>query len=164
MIYLCITQVDAATRIPCTEAGMATGPSYPILPGLWVHFWDESNYPIQTDGTGRYVTAPIFWATCPAADGLDLTQPGILSVITKEEFETARYNEAYARKPFNSWVFDAENLSWSAPVPYPTDEQQYAWDEDTMSWVMLEHEVDLDYINGDVVEDNQPTTALLTEG
>jgi hypothetical protein len=41
------------------------------------------------------------------------------------------------RKPFASWILDANN-SWQAPVPYPElDEENsisYMWDEDNQSW------------------------------
>jgi hypothetical protein len=41
-------------------------------------------------------------------------------------------------KPYNSWLLVEETCQWKAPVDYPTDENQYAWDESTLSWVQLE--------------------------
>lgn len=38
-------------------------------------------------------------------------------------------------KPFASWALDEDTCQWEAPVPYPTDGEQYSWDEDTISWV-----------------------------
>ena len=38
--------------------------------------------------------------------------------------------------PFPSWTLD-ENFDWQAPTPYPQDENNYSWDEDTTSWVVL---------------------------
>ena len=38
-------------------------------------------------------------------------------------------------KPYNSWILDEEICQWKAPIPYPTDNKIYAWDEDTESWV-----------------------------
>jgi hypothetical protein len=37
-------------------------------------------------------------------------------------------------KPFPSWVLDEATCHWKASVPYPTDNEQYAWDETTLSW------------------------------
>ena len=37
-------------------------------------------------------------------------------------------------KPFASWLLDEETCRWEAPVPYPTDSNQYSWNEETQSW------------------------------
>lgn len=36
-------------------------------------------------------------------------------------------------KPYGSWVY--ENNKWVAPVPYPNDGLNYAWNESQLSWV-----------------------------
>lgn len=41
-------------------------------------------------------------------------------------------------QPYPSWVLDTSTCWWQAPVPYPTDGQQYTWDEATISWVLVE--------------------------
>ena len=41
----------------------------------------------------------------------------------------------YSPQPFNSWVPNTETWTWEAPVPMPLDDKQYAWDEDSTSWV-----------------------------
>lgn len=41
-------------------------------------------------------------------------------------------------KPFASWVLNQETAQWEAPTPRP--EGNFAWDEDTLSWVELEVE------------------------
>jgi hypothetical protein len=38
-------------------------------------------------------------------------------------------------KPFNSWGLNEETCLWQAPVPYPTDDKIYLWDEDTLNWI-----------------------------
>jgi hypothetical protein len=38
-------------------------------------------------------------------------------------------------RPFPSWVLDVATCRWEAPVPYPTDGEQYAWDESLAAWV-----------------------------
>ena len=40
-----------------------------------------------------------------------------------------------APKPFNSWVLDEATCQWDSPVPYPSDEKKYGWDEGSLGWV-----------------------------
>jgi hypothetical protein len=35
-------------------------------------------------------------------------------------------------QPFPSWI--RSGSSWNSPVPYPTDDKLYIWDESTVSW------------------------------
>lgn len=37
-------------------------------------------------------------------------------------------------KPYNSWILNETTCLWEAPVPYPTDDSIYHWNEDTQSW------------------------------
>lgn len=39
-------------------------------------------------------------------------------------------------KPYNSWLLNDETCFWEAPVERP--EGNYTWDEDTLSWVLIE--------------------------
>ena len=41
-------------------------------------------------------------------------------------------------KPFESWTLNEETCLWKAPVPYPSDEKDYDWNEETLSWVIIE--------------------------
>ena len=48
-------------------------------------------------------------------------------------------NDIFLRdKPFNSWVLDLVNADWTAPKPYPDDEQAYRWNEDNLNWELVE--------------------------
>jgi hypothetical protein len=38
-------------------------------------------------------------------------------------------------KPYNSWVLNETTCQYDAPVPMPTDDKMYSWDENTMNWV-----------------------------
>ncbi len=38
-------------------------------------------------------------------------------------------------KPYLSWLLDENTCLWQPPVPYPTDGQDYDWNEETKSWV-----------------------------
>ena len=42
-----------------------------------------------------------------------------------------------APQPYPSWVLDEDTCIYEAPVPYPTDDLMYSWDEDTTSWVEI---------------------------
>jgi len=41
-------------------------------------------------------------------------------------------------KPFESWVLNEDTCRWQAPVEMPDDGNQYTWDEDAVSWVVVE--------------------------
>jgi hypothetical protein len=42
----------------------------------------------------------------------------------------------YAPQPFPSWALD-DAWNWQPPVPYPDDDEEYGWDEETGGWVQL---------------------------
>ena len=41
-------------------------------------------------------------------------------------------------KPFNSWILNEETCLYEAPVAMPTDGKPYRWDEETVSWKVIE--------------------------
>ena len=43
----------------------------------------------------------------------------------------------YAPQPYPSWTISAPTWEWQAPIPYPTDGNNYVWDETTQSWVLV---------------------------
>ena len=43
-----------------------------------------------------------------------------------------------APKPFNSWILNEETCQWEAPVAYPTDGQEYKWNEISQQWNIIE--------------------------
>jgi hypothetical protein len=43
-----------------------------------------------------------------------------------------------SKKPYNSWVLNETTCCWEAPVAYPTDGQQYIWNEQNQSWTLTE--------------------------
>lgn len=40
-------------------------------------------------------------------------------------------------QPYASWVLDEDTCLWNAPVAYPEDGKDYAWDEETTSWAEI---------------------------
>ena len=45
-------------------------------------------------------------------------------------------------KPFESWVLDEDTCLWVAPIPYPEDGGDYAWDEELQEWTAVENETE----------------------
>jgi hypothetical protein len=37
-------------------------------------------------------------------------------------------------KPFDSWTLNETTCLWESPVPYPTDDIMYQWDESIINW------------------------------
>ena len=40
------------------------------------------------------------------------------------------------KKPFNSWILNEQTCLWEAPVAYPTDGQNYSWNEENKNWTL----------------------------
>jgi hypothetical protein len=40
----------------------------------------------------------------------------------------------YAPQPYPSWILDEDTCWWESPVPYPTDDKKYVWNETTTEW------------------------------
>jgi hypothetical protein len=38
-------------------------------------------------------------------------------------------------KPYASWILNEDTCQWEPPIPYPTDEKMYLWDESTLAWI-----------------------------
>ena len=138
-MYICITEVDAVTKIPCTVEPQRTGPSMPAVKG-YTHLWhDSSTWPVSTDATGTYLRAPRYYGTCD--DDADTTIAGVLQVLTEAEFNAAKVIEHEARKPYPSWIGYLDTMTWAAPVARPADavinggNVRYQWDEATVNWI-----------------------------
>jgi hypothetical protein len=138
-MYICITEVDAVTKIVCTAEPQRTGPSMPAIKG-WTHIWhDSSTWPVPTSSDGTYLRAPRYYGTCDA--DADLNIAGVLQVLTEAEFNAAKVIEHEARKPYPSWIGYLDTMTWAAPVARPADaimnggNVRYQWDEATVNWI-----------------------------
>lgn len=138
-MYICITEVDAVTKIPCTIEPQRTGPSMPAVKG-YTHIWhDSSTWPVSTAPDGTYLRAPRYYGTCD--DDADTTIAGVLQVLTEAEYTTLRTAEHEARKPYPSWIGYLDTMTWAAPVARPADaimnggNVRYQWDEATLNWI-----------------------------
>jgi len=142
MKYICITEVDAVTKIPCTVEPQRTGPSMPAIKGLRIIWQDKSTWPVSTDSTGKYLRAPKYYGTCDA--DADLNIAGVLEVLTETEWNERRVAEHNATKPYPSWIGYLDTMSWGAPVARPVDaimnggNVRYQWDEATVNWIPME--------------------------
>mgnify|MGYP003631424744 CR=1 FL=1 len=43
-----------------------------------------------------------------------------------------------AQKPYQSWTLNEDTCQWEAPVAYPTDGEEYNWNETTTTWDLVE--------------------------
>jgi hypothetical protein len=41
-------------------------------------------------------------------------------------------------KPYPSYILNEDTCHWEAPVAYPTDGQEYKWNEETTTWDLVE--------------------------
>jgi hypothetical protein len=44
-------------------------------------------------------------------------------------------------KPFNSWILNEDTCLWNAPVAYPQDDNKYKWNEQTLSWDIVQSNI-----------------------
>ena len=44
-----------------------------------------------------------------------------------------------APRPFDSWTINETTCEWEAPIPEPTDEQDYDWNETTRQWDLIDN-------------------------
>jgi hypothetical protein len=42
-------------------------------------------------------------------------------------------------QPFSAWILNQETVQWEPPVPLPDDGQQYTWDNESVSWKVLDN-------------------------
>ena len=133
MKYICVTEVDADTKVPCTIAPMQTGPAFPNVSG-WKFKWsDNSTWPVSLSANGTYLRAPKYFGTCN--DDVNAQEVGVLAIYTEAEYLVLKTAEHLARQPYQSWIGNEEKMTWAAPTPMPNDGKQYSWDESTKSWI-----------------------------
>ena len=141
-MYICITEVDAATKIICTAEPQRTGPSMPDIKGLTIIWYDKSTWPVELASDGTYLRAPKYYGTCD--DDADTSIEGVLQVLTEEEYNLAKAVEHEALRPYPSWIGYFDTMTWGAPVPRPIDaimnggNVRYQWDEATVNWIPAE--------------------------
>jgi len=48
-------------------------------------------------------------------------------------YDTAR-DAFIPPQPYPSWTLNEDTCQYDSPVPYPTDDKNYEWDEETTNW------------------------------
>jgi hypothetical protein len=91
-MYICVTHVDAQTKIPGHKRPMYNGPTFPDVKGLQIEWWDQSNWPLTHPD--QY---PRFYGTCD--DDADITIEGIVSILEEENYNELKDMEMRARLP-----------------------------------------------------------------
>ena len=138
-MYICVTEVDAVTKIPCTVEPQRTGPSMPAVKGFQYKWQNSSTFPVELASDGTYLRAPKYYGTCD--DDADTNIAGVLQVLTEQEYNNLRAEEHEARRPYPSWIGYSDTMTWGAPVPRPADafinggNVRYQWDESTVNWI-----------------------------
>lgn len=138
-MYICVTEVDAKTKVLCTVEPQRTGPSMPNVKGLIILWQDQSTWPVELASDGTYLRAPKYYGICD--DDADTTVVGVLEVMTEADWNAAKEAEHLARRPYPSWIGYPDTMTWGAPVPRPIDavvnggNVRYQWDEATVNWV-----------------------------
>ena len=140
-MYICLTEVDAVTKIICTSEPQSNGPSMPDIKG-WQFVWsDMSTWPVETSSNGTYLRAPKFYGICD--DDADVTIEGVLQVLSEDEYKSLKVSELEARRPYTSWIGYLDTMTWGPPIPRPADaiinggNVRYRWDEDTVNWIPI---------------------------
>jgi hypothetical protein len=104
-----VAQVIAVSNVDAPDpfpASETAGQAFIVSLGLDGE-WRQTSY----NGTFRYNYAGIGYTYDPARDAF------------------------IPPKPYPSWVLNDSTCLWEPPVPYPTDGQDYNWNEETQSWV-----------------------------
>jgi hypothetical protein len=45
----------------------------------------------------------------------------------------------YVPQPYPSWTLNNTTWMWEPPVPYPTDDKMYQWNEEARNWVEVQN-------------------------
>lgn len=142
-MYICVTEVDVVTKIPCTVEPQRTGPSMPQVKGLNIQWNESSKWPITMSPEGIYLSAPKYYGTCD--DDADISIPGVLEVLTEQEFLDRKAAEIEARRPYPSWIWNDSSQTYVAPVERPANaiinggDVAYRWSEEDINWVPIEY-------------------------
>ena len=91
-MYICVTHVDAQTKIAGYKRPTYNGPTFPDVKGLTIVWWDESNWPLTHPD--QY---PKFYGTCD--DDADTSIDGVVEVLTEEVYNERYEAELFARMP-----------------------------------------------------------------
>jgi hypothetical protein len=95
-MFICVTHVDALTKLPVDVAPLSNGPAMPEVKGLEIAWWNQSEWPCEK---------PLFYGTCD--DDADLEVPGIVGVVSEEEY----YGKRDMERELKAWNMRNERNS-----------------------------------------------------
>lgn len=49
----------------------------------------------------------------------------------------SEYDAFHEPQPYSSWILNMDTFIWEAPIPYPTDGNQYVWNEQDKVWEQM---------------------------
>jgi len=101
-----------------------------------VGLWEQTDY--NTYGNVHYAPSPP--ANPHTPDGgipVRANYAGVGYTFDKNYTVGDYVGVFYAPQPYPSWTLNTSTFLWEAPVPYPTDGQEYVWNEATLSWVLV---------------------------
>ena len=68
------------------------------------------------------------WIQCSYNNNIRKQYPGI-------DYYFDEANDVFiSPKPYSSWTLN-ENFDWKAPIPCPTDNNEYVWNEENQNWI-----------------------------
>jgi hypothetical protein len=144
-MFICVTEVDASSKIPCTVEPQRTGPSMPNIKGLQLLWADSSTWPVELASDGTYLRAPKYYCICD--NDADLNVPGVLEILNEDDFLQRKQVEIEARRPYPSWVWNSEKQMWVPPFNRPADAiinggtVAYEWDESIVDWTPIQNQI-----------------------
>ena len=119
--YAKVLTVDNSTKFYVQEVIVADASFIATQPGTWV----QTSY--NTRGNVHY--------------GNDGQPDGGVALRGNYAGIGCTYDIAndvfYSPSPFPSWTLNESTWLWEAPIAYPNDNQNYVWDEATLSWVLV---------------------------
>lgn len=77
------------------------------------------------------------WVDGLVKDVWDITHMSPEEILAKQQAT----KDAWAQNGFASWVFNEDACLFTPPIPHPTDNKPYRWDESTTSWVEVAYAV-----------------------
>ena len=150
-MYICVTEVDAKTKIPCTIEPQRNGPSLPNVKGLEFKWADKSTWPVDVAPDGTYMRSPKYYCVCD--NDADINISGVLEVLLETDWialeikeKKAQDEKIKARKPYPSWIYYPDTQTYSAPIPRPANavinggNVRYKWDESILNWTPIENQ------------------------
>lgn len=94
---------------------------------------DDSN--IMQESLGIYFLKSIFGTD---TNWIQTFSDGRRKNSAGENFTYDSTNDAFIPpKLFDSWILNTTTFLWEAPVSYPTDGNNYIWNEETQNWDLI---------------------------